>query len=426
MAISQVCGAECGYRTVSTLGAGADRHWTTFIGTTLPTLDTAQKRTGNYAWKFTPGATGPYLQRVPTAATYTVVGARFYIYFDALPGTFENVLNVLLTAGSAPSIRITDTGDIQFGSTALGWTTGPAFSAGQWVGLEIQIDVRANPNVLYLRTDVGATGVWTEYGPSDFAQAATTIDRYRLGLPGTTSGSFNLWADDIVIYEGTTINEHYPIGSGYVKPYRVNASSVALLASGNFKYNNTTNIVSGATDLHTYVDDVDGSGFQDMDQGTTDYISQNVVDGTNDTWSRYAQFSFESASEPNPPRYVNLLHSFRSSGTAANEINERASDDGTNWTAVWGAWTASTNVGLDISETSQIYLHKVLAVMPSTGATWTTAGFNALRVQWGHSDDVTPFPFIDFIGIEAGFSEIVRLPLRMRSALQAVSRASNW
>jgi len=401
MAIAQVCGAECGLASGNGNGVSRDRHWNAAVGTTLPIADTARKRTGNRSFKFVDGATQPYIQRVGVAATNTVVGARFYVNMDTITAD-TTVLNLLVAAGTSIVVQVTSGGLIRFGDATLGWLNGDTMVADTWNGIEVQLDLRANPNVVYLRTDVGDTGTWTDYGTANMAQAATTNTQFRFGMTNAAAVD-TLWIDDIVATEGTTLNEHYPMGSGYVLGYQANASTVALNASGDLKYNNSTNITAGATDLHTYVDDVDGSGFMDMDQGTTDYISQNVADGANDTWTRYGQYQFEDSSESVPPRWVNLLTAFRSASTTANELNTRASDDGTNWTAVWGAWTASTNVGLDVSETTQLFLGKILATKPSGGA-WTDSAFDSFRVQVGHSDDINPVPFLDFIGCEVEFA----------------------
>lgn len=101
------------------------------------------------------------------------------------------------------------------------------------------------------------------------------------------------------------------------------------------------------------------------------------------------------------PRVVAVTSTHHSSGTTANEMNLRVSDDGTNWTNVWGNWGAT---GYDTSDATAWHLHKVLASPPS-GGSWSQSKVNGMRAQWGHGDTVATVPYLDSISLEVEWTE---------------------
>jgi len=178
-------------------------------------------------------------------------------------------------------------------------------------------------------------------------------------------------------------NGDYPLGAGVTVRTTVTADGThSFNAAGDFKYNNTTNIATNATDTFTYVDD--------LLTGITDYIAAVAASA-----GEYVEWTMGSlpftATTINGVEVVSAHHS---SGTAANKQSLRMMD---------GATASDVLVDADFSNTGIGYNSTHYAVAPSTSGAWTQALVQALKFRWSPSFTAvleTPVPFIDGLMLE--------------------------
>lgn len=389
MSLLVCCGAECGIAVAGT-GTAINRHWSAIAGTTI-TVDTGTFRNGAKSFKFVGNATAPYLYHTCAASqTY----GYYRIYFrvnDATPPSDTILATANQNGGSNFRLTLRATGvlDVSHGGSTGLQASSVSVAADTWYGFECEIDLHANPRVIRWRM-WSAAGGWV--GQTD-SSAALAADTFAIGN-GCTNAAMSVFHDDILIGAGTTANQHYsasvPAGSAGVLRYRPNADGThSAFTTGDFKYNNTTNIVNTATDVYTYLD-------EDNQTAITDFISQAVAGA-----GKYVRIAFENEGTLATPRAVGITSAHHSNGTGANEHHLRVSDNGTNWSNVWGDWSAA---GDDISDTTLHSRHKVLLTKPSGGA-WTQSAVNSLEAEWGNSDDVSAVPYIDSVSLEVDWVE---------------------
>jgi hypothetical protein len=414
-----VCGAECGIVTQG-LAATANRHWLMYNAGANVAIDTATVRSGARSWKMT--ATAATNTGLGTIAPASQTFAYFRGYFrfpDATPTTRASIYRPLGTAGVDVNLKLLPSGVLVLGDGGADTgTSGPTLADNTWYGVEVETNVSANPNVSKWRT-WSAGGGWVAQSNFSKAQAATTFQ-----TSGSLFGSINdvqtvghvVYFDDVMVGFGTT-SEHYsdtvPNG-GVVLRYRPTADMTHAFTTNDFEYNDTTGINSAATDIYTYLDDDDQTSI-------ADFISQNVAwaAGTKAFGVTFADEAAESS-----PLAVGVTTTTHAAGTGANEINVRVSDDDATYTNVWGNWAG---VGIDSSDTTAHFQHKVLATKPSGGA-WTLAAVNGMRAQMGQSNDIVAIPYYDSISLEVAWSEYP-LPggmVRPYYANQAPARAASW
>jgi hypothetical protein len=354
MALTKACGFECG---IVTAGLGVGAHWDA-VGAT-PTI-TATARTGSRAMLC--NATTEYVQRTCAATRTQLYFYGFFRVSDATPASDIRLHEFAQAAGSAARVVLPTTGD----------------SVNGWVN----------------RTNV-STG-----------QGASTHTQVRVGSP-TQPGAIDVIWDDIVLGEGTVQGEHYA-ASRSASMYLTRELLVADVSphpftTNDFEYNDTTGIANTATDIWTYLDDSDQTSIADG------FISQNVAWAAG-TKAFHCRWQTDLANTDTPIA-VAITSTHHSAGTGANEMNMRVTDDGTNWTNVWGDWAG---VGNDVSDTSAHFRHAVLATKPSGGA-WTLAALNGMQVQAGQSNDVSAIPYYDSISREVLWevaAAVERVPYR--------------
>jgi hypothetical protein len=395
MSLVTACGAECGIVTAG-LGTAINRHWSTVAGAVA--IEASVVRSGARSFKFAANATTPMLQRT-FAASKSVAYFRAYFQTSASPPSSDVLLMFPNNnGGSNPRLTLRATTgvlDVSHGG-ATGLVAGPTLAANTWYGVEMEIDLHANPRVIRWRT-WDAAGGWVSRGDSSAALAADTFSTttsFSFGICQGPSSGLSVYFDDVLIGVGTTAGEDYDAAvpkGGKVLRYKTNADGThSAFTTGDFKYNNTTNFANSATDVNTYLDDADQTSIADG------YINQNVAGA-----GKYIRVAFEDEATEASPRAVAVTSTHHSSGTTANEHHLRVSDNGSNWTNVWGDWGS---VGDDISDTTAHFRHKVLAAKPSTGA-WTQGAINSLQAEWGNSDNVGVIPFVDSIALEVEWTE---------------------
>ncbi len=390
MSILFACGAECRINVVGAAGGLTitQKHWTVVAGT--PTIDTGIFHAGAASYKFDGGNES----LTKNFATANVIYMRGYFRVNDATPSGDAVLFLFGSTGQGMRIGITTGGVLQM-RAAAGVTTqnySGTLVADEFYGIEAQLE--RTTGAIDWRVWRVSTG-WVDQTKVVPASAAVAVDRFLLQAI-TTDTAFVAYWDDVVVGTSTALDEDWsdttPKG-GEVKILRPTADGAhSFAASGDFKYENTTSFAASATDVWSHLDATD------MTQ-TAEYISQNV---SSSGLTKYCRVTF-----PNEGTYT-LVHGimplvvFRAAGTTACEMNVRMSDDGTNWTDLFGNWGAT---GLDVSETTNLYAVPSVAIAPPSGGSWDITKVNGLEMEFGMSDDISPVPFVNGLAFEVAFIE---------------------
>lgn len=403
MSIILACGAECGIVTAGLPASSTKTHWHSING--APAIDTGVFRSGAKSFKFVAAATPPRLMKSFTTSSTVGYFRAYYRFSDATPPAETTVFYLESTTSASSAYFTVTTGGVLYAAFngTTGQQNGPTISDNTWYGIEAEVDIHANPNVIRWRTwDAG--GGWVSQTNVSVAQAAAVFNSsgtatFYMGIVSSTPTSgLTVYIDDVLVGAGTTAGADYdtstskggkvlrylPTADGPASPHPFNNNDFADGAAGS-------GFANTATDMYTRLDD-------DDQQSLTDFIRQAVA------WSSGTKafgVDFDTEATETTPRVVAVTSTHHSSGTGANEMNIRVSDDGTNWTNVWGDWAG---VGDDVSDTTAHFRHLVLASKPSSGA-WTLSAVNAMRAQLGQSNDVSAVPYYDSISLEVEWTE---------------------
>jgi hypothetical protein len=396
MAIIHCCGAECGIAVVGSLGNGtAEAHWGSINGT--PTIETTVVRSGSRSFAFAAAATLPYVSKSWTADN--VGYARLYFMVtNATPSSPVNFVEMSIS-GNNGYFSITTAGVLQYlYSTTVDYNG--TLVANEWYGLEFQVDGTGSNYAIDWRVWRASTG-WVDQTQGS-AGSCDTWSGFDFGIMTGPTSNFTIYMDDIVIGKSALADEDWSDTTpkaGEVKIYRPNADGThSFSTSGNFRYNNVTGFAQTATNVWTYLDEYP------MTQ-TASFISQNT---SSSGLTKYCEVVFSDESTLTNVQGVMAVCAARASATQACEMNLRYSDNGTNWTNLFGNWGAT---GRDVSETSNGYLAYGL-VAPPSGGSWTQTKVNGLRMQFGMSDDISPVPYVVGLAFEVAWqiADVQRVP----------------
>lgn len=372
------CGAECGIAAQG-LAAAANRHWGVG-GTGSPSIETSVVRSGARSFRF---ATSCWLSKAAVTSSTTVMYGRGYFRVSSVaPAAAKIIWWAQTNTTPEPNIRMSTSGVLQacFGTTVV--QSGPTIEADRWYGYEVEADVSAAVNVIKWRI---WDGRWTDQTNASQNNGAKTISETDIG---DGAADCTVYLDDLVGASGTTAGEFYssttPAGGRVLRYLPTSDGTHSAFTTGDFRDTANANLANTATNIYTFLDDDDQTSL-------ADFVRQSVAGA-----GKYVRLRFADESVYNRPRCVAVTSTHHSSGTGANEMHLRVSDDGSTWTNIWGNWAAT---GVDISDTTAHYLHKVMATKPSGGA-WTNAAVNSTEAQWGNSDDVSAVPYIDSVSLE--------------------------
>lgn len=369
------CGAECGITTVGASITGANVHWDVKTGS--PTIVSALRGSGSRAYSF-PAAGSACDLRKTISNTPTVAVARAYISFTSLPNLTCNVFGFFTASSNFVGVRFNPTGNVLEG--VGGATAGGSFAVSQ--NTVYRVDIRCTVSATLLcewRVDGVAQTNASGAGTSTFNSF-----RIGVGVSGSPAVTGTMAADDIIF---TQTSADYPIGASTIKGLFPRADGTHnFLLAGNFKYNNSTNVATSATDVYSYLDDL-------LDN-ITDFIAAANADA-GEYIEVLPQTFQEAVTSINGLEIVGAHHA---AGTAANKQSLHILDGNTE-SAVFD--------DADLSQTSICYTSKHYAVAPSTAAAWTRAKVEALKLRWastfGTTEDIIPVPYLDGLCIEVDY-----------------------
>ena len=258
MAITDICGWECRIAIAGAANAPDERHWDTANNT--PTISTTTVRTGTASLRINAAAATQYLAK--TIARTIVSGRVYFRYVDG-PATEVGIITFINASGNS-SIRMTAANELRVQAGAgTAVTMGSALSADTWYRLDFLCNTSTGTASMKARIDGG-----TEY-ESTASQASANNTSVRFGANGAQTMEF--FFDDLVMGDAAG---DYPFGSGTVEkmsPDSDGAHNIAADPNEQFGYDAAgADVQDSATDVYTYVDDVDLTS-------TADFIRQDVA-----------------------------------------------------------------------------------------------------------------------------------------------------
>ena len=377
------CGAECGGLGNGTTSA-AVRHLTA-QGATCTIQSGGGLTRGSWSarsFKFAPVAAITDAMGIvfPAVSSPATLVTRFYLYFSTLPDAMRSICS---TTNGQAGIRYNPTGTKL--ETFAGLTS-PNIGASGFVpstGVWYRIDAKF---VLGTTTTSDFQVDGSAQAQASKTQSAASMQGLQFGYNangahGSAGCNGTYYIDDIAT-SGTSGD--YPLGAGNVVGLFVDADGTHNYnAATDFKYNNSTNVnATSASETGTH------NNLQNPLSITVgNFMSQNEA-----TTTEYLEWTFENLGVTYTSiNAVELIGIHHNTSGAADTVSLKLEDGATEDTAVSLVSFASTGI---------IGQHKCYAVAPSTGAAWTEAKVNALKVRWGYSNDVNPPPCIDGLCLE--------------------------
>lgn len=387
MAYLALCGAECRSLDMPTTGADV-RHPVKCLNLAEISVITSGLS----------GAGGSAAYRVSssTAITWFGIAKALAAGTKQLAGHFRFRINtvapsavaqIMQISAAATNLRVETSGALTIRCNNSATTTVLAagvMAANTWYYVEWKEDQSANPWVLTVRVDNGA----------DFTASSATVatdittvagDAVRLGLTTTVpTSAVTVDIDDV----GVADFADYPFGNRHVSSIIPDADGTHSFTAGDFGYSTAgADIATSATDVYTYVDDGDV-------MSTTELVRQKVIRTTG-----YLEVDMATSAETTAPYCAAVVSGLNSSAATANTQKTALNDGGT----ISDAY-ALTTVGT--ATTNRVH-GGYFPTAPSTGTAWTLAKFNALKVRWGYSGDITPNPYWAAVVVEGVFADAV-------------------
>jgi hypothetical protein len=406
------CGFECGASS-----ALNNNHWN--LGTAASFNTTANRvRSGVRSLRSNPTAQNSATQLGSnTYGSRSTNVWRIYVWFDSLP-TSDSMISACWTSttliaygvaykssdGKLYAAHQTSAGAFTFGATGVTATT------GAWIRLDIRV-VSSNPQSVDAQVDGVALGTAAN------AVAGVSFQRQVMGIccSGTLTSTGDAYFDDFVrSFDGAD----YPIGAGYVNHFTPVSDGAHNIAGANdFERSLTgTDILNSTTDAYLLVSKVP------LSTSITDFINMIAPPSATDYVECVIGPASGVSTPTTGPRVVTALATIHQAGTGTGNMQIRLMD-GATASNIYSATTVAGTVTITFQGVT-------LQLAPSTGAAWTAALFNALRVQFGSPAalDVNPDQYFDGLILEAEFEEVpvVFIPHKPIVVGQAVRRSATY
>jgi hypothetical protein len=373
------CGAECGDAAAG--AAGGTPHWNVVSG--VVEISTTTVRSGLRSWRFNTTAAKKYLRRTVTGAPNRAafrVAIRFATRPDVYTAlvTFRTAGSYAMLAYDAASTKLCVTSQGSGGDKVLATNVA---TTGVWYVVDFEVTMSADPWVFNWKIDgIAQTGLSPGLVPATITDFIVGVGTEDLSTP-----TADMFADDIAY---SVTGGDYPIGDGRVLSMIGDSDGTHSFVANDFEYDNTTPILSSATDVWTKV------SRRPID-ALTPFISQNVINSVG-----YVEVAFEPPPDTQDARGMEVVSNQHASATGANTCTLKLNDGGT---------LSDVYALADFSNTTASYNSKHYATAPSGGA-WTQAKLNALMFRWGYATDVTDIPFLDAVILEVEYPPALVVP----------------
>lgn len=373
--IVHVCGWECGLA----IGGTSDSHYQFAQNVSISTTVT---RGAHSARSLKIGNTGAasYMRRF-AATSQTEYAGRIYLYVEAWPTATMDVIQGTVAAGAKASIQVDSSTrelEVQIGGDVNAVARPGAISLNTWYRIDFAFFCGTN-GYAKMSVDGGTTY------QSNTTQTATTFDNgFRVGT-SASDATFIAYVDDFTLSDAVA---DFPIGAGKVEGVVPNADGSHSFTTGDFKYDNSGNVATNATDTHIWVDDIPlGS--------TADFLTQNVING-----SGFLEFAFASTSVA--PRALQAIVQYATASTTTDNITFKLRDS--NGGTEDNIFSGDPSTTASFTDTPD-YKQKTYTTIPGTANAWTINAYNGLRFRFGFSSDTNPVPGIHAVMLEVDFPE---------------------
>lgn len=371
MAISVVCGAECGV-------AGNAIHYG-LAGTA--SVVTSNLIHGLRSWRCNPSNNTGYVVVASGGLAHQI--GRVSIRFDTLPNADTRISNYGSAGSAGPNIvfdqsesKIYCAVDTTRGATGFTVTTGVVYD------IDYHYFVNTSGN-----DTCDATVNGTALGQATAAGLSGTDEQVNWGILDTCTA--DIYIDNLVTAWDSA---DYPIDKGFVNSYIFNADGSHNIAGpGDFENELGTDFSNSSTNVW------ESMSKRPMPSSITTYL--NLLAPANST--DYVQCAFENSAESVAPLALSIIAAFHAAGTSANNLGIRVGTDASVFTTGNSSYIHNATVG----STSIIYAVLELPEKPGTsGGAWDTSAFNNLCVRI-YSSDANPDPRVDALMVEAFFPD---------------------
>lgn len=338
-----------------------------------PTVVSNGDGTGYFQVDTTGAAALAYAQR--NFAAHRIKVLRFYFTPQVAPTTTNATVMTWL---SNNGMRITYRTD-GFLSAQAGSGTQALSASAMTIGQKYRIDMRCDRQGGTAFVDWKIDGV--DQGQATQVVAAADMTSLRIGNDATTTVKYKI---EHLAVDGDT--NSYPLGNTTVRYYAPISAGAHSFTTGDFQNEAATNIATSDT--------ASWSRLNEIPPTSTQFVQQVVIRSTG-----YVQYGFDVA--PGPPICVQVVASVHNVGTQAN----------TQKTVLYDGTSTADSYALQITGSAAGTLRNIVGFHSAApSGAWSKALFDAVKVRWGFSDDVTHVPALDGIGMEAEFGADPPLP----------------
>lgn len=375
------CSAGCGFDVASAaVPAGVFKHWDTRTSTPSVVASHSLLPANRTAFRFNPAGTPQDIRKVFSgfSGPPTIGVVRLYFWFDTLPDQIVTCFGFISASGVFSGVRFNPTGNVLESVVAGGLGGSFAISAGVVYRLDIKSDFHATP----------ITTSWSVNGAAQTGASGSTlstVDNLRVGcgVTSTPTPTADLYVRNILV---SLTGADYPLGPSDCMTLKPRADGIhGFNAAGDFKYNNSTNVPTTATDVYTYLDDP-------LDN-TTDYIAAAAPAA-----GEYVEVLLDALEPVAEIRAVEVVTAQHASATTANKHSLWLVD---------GASITDVLTDADLSNTGTTQTSGQVLTAPSTGLAWTKDLLDAVKWRWGSTRlgtvGLTSIPFFDGLRVEVDF-----------------------
>jgi hypothetical protein len=307
------------------------------------------------------------------AATRVIVES-FYYRQTANPSANAGIFTALNASGNAALTSLAAGGmRVAVGAGANG-TTSAALTANQWYRIDLRVVVSGGTTTIDWYLD----GVLQGSANAVQADADITASRFGQNAAVTHTAEF-------MDHAGSYTTSDYPLGEYIADSYDLSAVVGANhnLGAGAYQKTTTTAITSADTNSQAEL--------TEHPYAIAQFVAQTAIAATT-----YLDYPVTDTTRVQDPVLVRVGIQFAGSTTGGYQMEVRAFDGTTEGTDLTAPVAANKTAA-----TTRYYAATLTS--PPSGGSWTRTKFNALRLRFGFSGDVTPNPRLGGLSAMAVF-----------------------
>jgi hypothetical protein len=341
-----------------------------------PTFSTSSLRSGGGDAKMICAAAGAVTRVAANhAAGKRVLVESFYYLQTGAPSANGAIYQAANASGNASVTSVSTAGGGGIAANAAGnlVTASAALTNNTWYRVDVRVVVSGG----VMTVTVWLNGVQLTQSTATQTDADLTASRLGISTAVTLtshymdhSGSYTVGDAPLGEYRGRLYDLAAAVGANH------------SLGSGSFQKTGAVAITSGDSNSQAELTEKPFS--------MTQYVAQTAIAST-----AYVEYPVADSSEQSPPSLVRVGSAWAGSAANAYLMEIRAYDGTTESSDLTSASSAAKT-----GTTTRIPVPAYLLTAPS-GAAWTNALFNALRLRFGFSGDATPNPRLGALAVWA-------------------------